>query len=132
MTDLQPDTHEVLQEEPYVMAVSGSVSVAGPVRTQALPRKSGATRTRTVTDAGATQVLTADPRRASAVIVGDEAIYIGYGVASKEDLGAMSLWPANTPFVCTAVVDVFVRSASQDGNTRVSITTEMWAAGEAA
>lgn len=130
VSDLQPDVGEVLQEEPeYVMSVQGCVSVNGPVRTQALPRKGGSTRTRVVTDTKAVQVLKADPRRASAVLMADESIYVGYGEASKDDTTAMSLWPGNVPFVCTATVDVFVRSAAADGSTFVSVTTELWAQG---
>lgn len=130
MTDLQPDTHEVLQEEPYVMAVTGSMSVSGPVRTQALPRKGGATRSRLVGDGKPVQLLTADPRRARAVLLSlDKAVYVGYGQASATDASTMVAWPAGVPFECAATVDVFVQCAEQGQNTMISVATEMWAEG---
>lgn len=131
MSELQPDTREVLQEEPeYVMAVQGCVTVKGPVRTQSLPRKGGATRTRVATDTKAVQVVEADHRRWSVTLMSnDEPMYVGYGKASIEDTSTMSLWPVNVPFVCGATVDVYVLCATAGETTRVSATGELWAEG---
>lgn len=132
MTDLQPDTKEVLQEEPdYVMPVTGTVVVQGPVRTQALPRKGGATRTRTVSDTAYVRVLEADPRRASATLMSmDREMYVGFTEASMQAPGtAASVWPAKVPFMADATVDVYVQSAESGQSTRVSITTSLWAEG---
>lgn len=130
MTDLQPDTKEVLQEEPYVMAVQGAVTVAGPVRTQTLPRKGGATRTRVVGDSRAVQVLTSDPRRARVTLMSmDQEMLVAYSDAATQDPSTMTAWPKGVPFTCDATVDVFVQCAVAAQTTRVSVTTELWAEG---
>jgi hypothetical protein len=131
VTDLQPDVSEVLQEEPeYVMSVQGAVSVRGPVRTQALPRKGGATRTRTVSDVKASQVLTADPRRARVTLMSmDQDMLVAFSDAASQDPSTMSAWPKGVPFTCDATVDVYVQCATAAQTTRVSITTELWAEG---
>lgn len=131
MTDLQPDTQEVLQEEPeYVMQVQGAVTVKGPVRTQSLPRKGGATRSRAVADGRPVQLLTADPRRARVTLLSvEEPMYVGYGEGSITDPSTMALWPAGLPFVCDTTVDVFVQCATEAASTTVSVVTELWAEG---
>ncbi len=132
MTELQPDTGEVLQEEPqqYTAIPVCVEDVQGPVRVQALPRKTGSTRTRTVGTTRAVPVLEADPRRAQAVLMSmDQEMLVGFSEASAQDPSTMSLWPAGVPFVITAVVDVYVLCAVESETTQVSITTELWAAG---
>jgi hypothetical protein len=128
---LQPDTGEVLQEEPYVMAVTGAVTVAGPVRTQELPRKGAATRTRTVTDTQYVQVLEADPRRASVLLMSmDQEMYVGFSEASMQaPESAATVWPAGVPFPLSAAVDVYVMCAATGQTTRVSVTSFLWAQG---
>jgi hypothetical protein len=128
--ELQPDTREVLQEEPYVMPVQGAVSVQGPVRVQALPRKGGATRTRLVPAARAVQVLAADHRRARVTLMSlDKEMLVGFSEAATQDESSMSAWPVNVPFVCDATVDVYLQSGDDTDSTRVSITTELWSEG---
>lgn len=131
MSDLQPDTGEVLQEEPeYVMPVQGAVSVTGPVRTQALPRKGGATRTRVVGDTKAVQLLTADHRRAKVTLMSmDQEMLVAFSEASTADPSAMSVWPKGVPFPCEATVEVWAQSAVTAQTTRISVTTELWAEG---
>lgn len=131
MSDLQPDTPEVLQEEPeYVMSVQGAVTVKGPVRTQALPRKGGATRTRTVGATKAAHVLTPDHRRARVTLMSmDQEMLVGFSEAAIQDAASMTVWPKAVPFVCEATVDVYVQCAVDAEETRVSITTELWAEG---
>ncbi len=130
-SELQPDTAEVLQEEPeYVMSVQGTVAVKGPVRTQALPRKGAATRTRTVGDTRAVQLLTADPRRGRVTLMSmDQEMLIAFSEAACQAASSMTVWPKAVPFVCDATVDVYVQCAVDSETTRVSVTTELWAEG---
>lgn len=131
-SELQPDTGEVLQEEPqrYTAIPVCVEDVQGPVRVQSLPRKAGSTRTRTVGATRVVQVLEADPRRASALLMSvDQAMYVAFSEAAAQDPSTMSLWPAGIPFPVTAVVDVYVLCAVDAQTTQVSVTTELWAAG---
>jgi hypothetical protein len=130
-SELQPDTREVLQEEPeYVMAVQGAMTVKGPVRTQALPRKGGATRTRAVDDTRAVQLLTADPRRARVTLMSlDQEFLVAFSEAACQAESSMTAWPKGVPFVCDATVDIYAQCAVESESTRVSVTTELWAEG---
>jgi hypothetical protein len=128
--ELQPDELAVLQAEPaYEPPVSVTVAhVSTPVRTQALPRESAATRTRTVTTT-ALRLLAADPRRASATIIASGGnILIAFSMASAADPSTMALWPAATPYTLTADTELYV--AASTGTVTVSVITEYWAAGE--
>lgn len=131
MTDLQPDTGEVLQEEPdYVMQVAGCVTVKGPVRVQELPAKGGGTRTKTVSDTRPEHFLEPDPRRRRAVLMSmDREIYIAFSQAGIQDAIGSSIWPKGVPFEVDASTDVYVLSAETGQSTRVSVTTYLWAQG---
>lgn len=130
-SDLQPDVGEVLQEEPeYVMSVQGKVAVQGPVRTQELPRKAGATKTRTVTDTAYVQMLDSDPRRGFVMVMSmDAAFYFGFTEASMQATSAMSVWPKNVPLPLPLSAELWVQSAETGVSTRISVTTGLWAAG---
>lgn len=128
--DLQPDELEALQAEPATEPpVRVEVSkVEGPVRTQALPRKSGATRTRQV---GTTPIklLSGDHRRASAQIISiGNPMLIAFNMASQSDPTTMAVWPASVPYVLTADTELWV--ASSTATTNISVITEYWATGE--
>lgn len=131
MSDLQPDTKEVLQEEPdYVMAVSGCVTVKGPVRTQELPRKSGSTRTLTVTTTPK-RYLRADHRRAWATLRAldaDDAVAYAFNEASATELASMSELPGGEKDRLDVTAELWVRAVAD--TARISITTGNWADGE--
>lgn len=131
--DLQPDTGEVLQEEaPHgYQAIPVCVSeVKTPVRVQPLPRKGASTRTRTVTDTKAVQVLEANPRRYSASLMSmDQEMLVAFSQAACQDPSTMAVWPKAVPFPITATVDVYVQCATTSQTTRVAIVTELWAEG---
>lgn len=132
MADLQPDVGEVLQEEaPYVMQMKGCVTVQGPVRTQELPRKGGANKTRTVGDLKAVQVLEADKRRGWAVLISmDQEMYVSFTETSMEEPSvSATVWPKGVPFEVPASVDVWVKCAATGQSTRVSVATALWAEG---
>jgi hypothetical protein len=131
VSDLQPDVGDVLQEEPqYTMPVTGEVSVCGPVRTQELPRKAGATKTRTVTDTVYVQLLDNDPRRGFVVVMSmDNEMYFGFTEASMQATSAMSVWPKAVPLVLPVASELWVQCAAAGQTTRVSVTTGLWAAG---
>lgn len=129
--ELQPETEEVLQaehDEDYATVVVPVCveEIKSPVRTQALPRKTGSTRTRSI-GAKPVRVLTADPYRAKAVLTSTSAFSFSFSGANASDTSMMSWWPANTPCVIECVTDVWV--VVGDTTADVSITTERWAAG---
>jgi hypothetical protein len=130
--ELQPTGDQVLQEEPPPMEAVPVrlVDVEGPVRTQALPRKTGTTQTRTLTaGAVARRVLTADPYRGSATLIGDQPFYVAFSEHGKDDDLTSAWWPASVPLVITAVVDVWVRAASDQYGVELGIVVERWATG---
>lgn len=129
-SDLQPDVGEVLQEEPYTMPVTGEVSICGPVRTQELPRKSGATKTRTVGDTTYVQLLDNDARRGFMLVMSmDAELYFGFSEASMQASSAMSVWPKGVPLTLPVAAELWVLCAEATKTTRVSVTTGLWAAG---
>lgn len=125
--ELQPDEIQVLQVEEPDHVVTVPVNVQGPVQTQDLPRKAGATFNKTI---GTTPVrlLTADHRRAQARLMSiGQNVYIGFSYANAQEPRSMALWPANAAF--TMNVDGELWAASFTGTTVVSVITEMWATG---
>lgn len=132
-TDLQPDVPEVLQsEEPYGDAHVVDVKVCGPVRTQPLPRKGGATFTKTVgvlgAVPGAANVLRADHRRAVAYLVAASPFLVAYNDANAQSVDTMALVPANVLLPVSATVDVWI--AAPSATVAVSVLVEDWATGE--
>lgn len=132
-TDLQPDLPEVLQsEEPYGDTHIVKVEVCGPTRTQPLPRKGGATFTKTVGVLGATpgaaNVLRADHRRAVAYLVAPTPFLIAYNDANAQSVDTMATIPGNVLIPVSATVDVWV--AAPSATVAVSVLVEDWATGE--
>jgi len=133
--EMQPDDAEVLQVEDPGYAHSVPVTVAGPVRTQEMPRKAGATRNRALANgSAAVALLSADPRRASAVVCADAAFWFAFSqngasgaAASPQDFTGMCKWPANVPLRVNTSTDLYVAAAGAAVN--VSYYTELWAAG---
>lgn len=128
--EMQPDTEEILQvEEPAGREPTVKVSQQGPVRTQALPTKAGATRTVLLQAFPATyQIARANPRRRQAFLVAPAAFLVAYNDASAQDLSTMALWPANVPLPVTASIDVYVSAPT--GTVSISVLSEFWATGE--
>lgn len=126
--DLQPDELDALQAETDGPEPSVKVSVDGPVRTQDLPRKQAASRTRIATTTPL-KYLAADHRRASAKVVSfDQDMLIAFNVASAGDPSTMSRWPKGVQYTLTADSELWV--ASITATSTISITTEFWATGE--
>jgi hypothetical protein len=133
VTDLQPDVDEVLQteaddEKPYIPPLCVK-EIQAPVRVQELPRKSGSTRTLTVTDTPR-RVLTADHRRASVQLRAldlDKAVAYSLNESSAQELSSMSELPGLEADRITATTELWVRAVT--GTARISITTENWADG---
>jgi hypothetical protein len=126
---LEPDVHEVLQEEPDVPMTAIPVKVEcvdGPVRVQVLPDKGGATGTRTVTTTQAVRVLVADARRKSAVLMAtDNNFRVAFSQAACQAPSAMALWPKLVPLTVPATVEVWVQA--EGGSTSLSYQTSLWA-----
>lgn len=135
-SELQPDIAEVLQtEEPEGKEPTVKVTQQGPVRTQALPRKSGSTKTVQATTARVT-LLRPNPRRASALIISDAPFYFAFTLAAAQidttvttTPPTMALWPANVPLPMTSA-DTYAVVAAKTGTAGVSAVVEYWAAGE--
>lgn len=127
--ELQPDPDEVLQAEPAGTEPAVKVVQQGPVRTQALPRKGGATFTKNVPTFPATlQILRADHRRAEASLFASAAVLVAYGDANAQDTSTMATLPAGVRLPVSGTVDVWVSAAT--GTPTVSVFTENWATGE--
>lgn len=128
--DLQPDVAEVLQEEPYTMAVQGEVSVCGPVRVQELPRKAGATKTVTVSDTKYVMLLDGDQRRGFVTLISlDQEMAFGFGEASMQAPSAMCQWPKGVPLKLEVATELWVICNVSGQSTRVAVATGLWAAG---
>lgn len=126
--DLQPDDLEVLQAETPEVVPAAAVIVQGVVRTQDLPRKSAASRNRSL-GTGMTKLLAADDRRAMVRLMSIGAtMQVAFSQASTQDPSMCIQWPANTPLEITASCEVW--AAALTGTTIVSIMTEYWATGE--
>lgn len=123
--DMEPDIGEVLQREddpePTV-----KVTVEGPVRTQALPRKSAGIRGISLDSTAAKRLLTADPSRAQATIMtGAVAITIG-GSKQEVEGGQPGQMPANQVWTLGASDELWASAAS---STTVTVVQERWADG---
>jgi hypothetical protein len=136
--DLQPDTDQVLQVEPiepYGDVTPVAVCLDGPVRTQALPAKGGAMFTRTV-GTTPTRVAGADHRRRTLKIVAKADVFVATsraGIQSAIDTpdnheAFEYVAAASRVLEIGATVDVWV--AAVTGTAKVSVLTELWAAGD--
>lgn len=132
--DLQPDVGDVLQEETDA-AVTVPVCITeqkSPVRTQALPRKGGATLTKTVTTT-AQRVLMADHRRAKATAISTAAANIflfAFTEAAAQDPSTMSVWPGLVPLPVEATTELWIALPAAGTPFSVGIHTALWAEGE--
>lgn len=135
MVDLQPDVADVLQEED-----GGGLTVPvciteqkAPLRTQALPRKGGATMTKALTTTPL-RVLTADHRRAVARVISTATANVflfAHTEASAQDESTMSLWPGLVPLPVEATTELWLRVPATPGTGfSVGISTSLWAEGE--
>lgn len=121
--DMQADLDDVLQVEDVDSHVI-PVKVNEAVETRELPTKRIATRTVSVIQAAGTKLLSADPRRKFATIIGkSQDIKLGANQAQAKLNGA---WvPAVVPFVITSVSEVWAIGDGAD--TDVSVIEEYWA-----
>jgi hypothetical protein len=134
--ELQPDIEDVLQvEDPEGSETVVKVKQQGPTRTQALPSKSGSTKTVPVTVAPF-KLLRPNPRRRSVLIISDAAFYFAFSMAAAQIDSSvttppptMAMWPPNVPLPVTAA-DTYVVVAAKVGTANVSVVVEYWAAGE--
>lgn len=129
--ELQPDELEVLQaEEPdHIITVPVTIAAANvPVRMQDMPRKAGATLTKTVGTIPQ-KILFADHRRAQVRVISiGQSMLIAFSSAMAGDPSRMAVWPANVPFTMNTDGELWV--ASSTSTTQLGIITEMWATGE--
>jgi len=135
--EMQPDLEDVLQvEEPAGSETAVKVEQQGPTRSQTLPRKGGATFTRTIGSSAPTRLLGADPRRFSALINAADDIWVAFtksgvvaAIENADQNGAYRVFGSTVPFPVGAVVEVWACAVTT--TARVSIATELWATGEA-
>jgi hypothetical protein len=133
--NLQPDVPDVLQEEAEetVTVPVCLVDAKAPVRVQQLPRKGGATMTRTVTTTP-WPVLRADHRRGRAILLGntpDTSFLVAFTEAAAQAEATMALWPSGVPLEIEATTDVWLAVPADPGTSVVvSVLTYLWAEGE--
>lgn len=132
--DLQPDVADVLQEEgvPLQSVPVCVTDVKAPVRVQQLPRKGGATFTKTLTT-DPLRVLTADHRRARAQVISTAAanvFLVAFTQTAAQDESTMTLWMGGVPFETTATTEVWLRLPASAESFTVGVSTELWAEGE--
>jgi hypothetical protein len=125
--DLQPDELDALQAEDTGPQPAVLVKHEGPVRTQALPRKQGGTRTRVLTTTPQL-LLSADHRRASFTLISTAAFLFSFSASAAQDPSTMAAWPALIPYVCNT--DTALYAAAAAGTAPLTIVTEFWATGE--
>lgn len=125
---LQPDIGAVLQLEEMTSIPVQVKGIDSPVRTQALPRKGGSTRTITL---GTTpiRILRANHLRGNVKLMSiGQAFLFCFNEGSAADPSTMAAWPAGTPYQCDATIELWVASAT--ATTQLSVITENWAAGK--
>lgn len=121
--DMEPELSEVLQEEPDDAHII-PVKVCEPVESRELPTKRLAPRTVNVSATVGTKLLSADPRRKSALIVARSSDIILGVTQSQAGLGG-SWYPGSVPFPTTTVGELWAKG---DGaSTDVSVIEEYWA-----
>jgi hypothetical protein len=127
--EFQPDLVDVLQiEGAFGTEPPVNVKVNGPVRTQELPSKAGATFTKVVTTAPI-KLLFSDHRRSRATIISvGQNMLVAFSSAAAQDSSRMALWPANLPYTHLGGTELWVASATT--TTAVSVLTSLWATGE--
>jgi hypothetical protein len=127
MSDLIPDTDDVLQEEAAPVPMTPIPVVAeGPVRVQELPARSAGWRTYDLLPTEAVKVLEADPRRRRAVIqaTGD-AIMLG---GSQAGATAGARFGAGVLLEITTCDEVWARSVTTPpAACTLGVMNEQWA-----
>ena len=121
--DMEPDLEEVQQVQDYDTHVI-PVKVCEPTEVRELPSKRFAARTVPVSGTAGTRLLSHDPRRKFATIIGrTQDLVIGATQAQAQLNGS---WiPGVVPFVITSVAEVWAKG---DGDaTDVSVIEEYWA-----
>lgn len=124
---LEPDVDDVLQAEP-TNEPAVKVKVEGPVRTQPLPRKGGATFTKTVSQTVPVQLLRADPRRRIATLSAADDFYVSFTESGIQAPATCYRNWGHTNIIVEAVTDVWVLAAS--ATIQISVLTELWAMGD--
>jgi hypothetical protein len=120
---MQPDLDDVLQTEnvdPHLVPVK----VCEPVESRELPSKRVSTRTVPVGTAAGVKLLSADPRRKFATIIGrTQDLLIGANQAQAQLSGS---WiPGSVPFIISTVAEVW--ATGDGGATDVSVIEEYYA-----
>jgi hypothetical protein len=120
---MEPDLKEVQQveaDETYVIPVK----VCEPTEVRELPSKRIATRTVVVGATAGVKLLSADPRRKSATIIGrTQDLLIGATQSQAQLTGA---WiPGVVPFAITSMSELW--AVGDGAETNVSVIEEYWA-----
>lgn len=113
---------DVMQDETLSLTTV-PVSVEGPVQVRELPALAGGWGTVAATTSSS-RLLSADPRRKTAVIWSDTTnIYLASSQSGARAGGFT--WLANVPLVISACDEVWV--AAVTGTTTVHVYSEVWA-----
>lgn len=124
----EPDIDDVLQREDTDIAEpTVTVCVEGPVRTQALPRKSNGIMGIPLSATAARRLLTADPSRASATVTTlDTPIWLA-GSKQEAEGGRPAPMPPNQVLILDAADEVW--AMAQGADTVIGLIQSRWADG---
>jgi hypothetical protein len=119
----EPTPDEVLAEEiPARNIPPVPVVVPGPVRVQTLPSPVWAMVSYAGVTTSAIQLLSGEPRRRKATILGGAAIRVGPTAASADAQAAP--WPANIPLEMTHDGEIWARADT--GTVSIMVLVEYW------
>ena len=122
LEDMEPSLNEVQQVDDYAQVIP--VKVCEPVEARELPTKRIAPRTVVVSATVGANLLSADPRRKFATIIGrTQDLYLG---ATQAQAQASAAWiPGVLPLVVSSTAELW---AMADGSTTdVTVIEEYWA-----
>jgi hypothetical protein len=123
MSETDPTPDEVLAEEiPARLIPPVPVVVPGPVRVQQLPSPVWAMVSYASVGTTPTQLLTAEPRRRKATILGSAAFRTGPSGAAADAQAAP--WPANIPLEMTHDGEIWGRADT--GTVNIMVLVEYW------
>lgn len=123
MSEQDPTTDEVLADEiPARMIPPVPVTIPGPVRVQQLPSPVWSMVSYAGVTTAAIQILSGEPRRRKATVLGGAAIRVGQSGAQADAQAAP--WPANIPLEMTHDGEVWARADT--GTVNIMVLVEYW------
>jgi hypothetical protein len=118
-----PPNHELLGFQGGGPIPTFPVTVEGPVQSQALPTRGGATIQRKVTTV-ADHILNEDPRRSRVLLISkDDDMYVAFDQQSVQS-GVAAIWPKLVPLTITCTSGIWVAAVTT--TSVISAVPEQW------